>query len=218
MENQNETIQKTNAIGRYDNQGNRVHRAIATTSPVKVIRKKYRTRRVRKVEKKNKFLRNLIIAAILIAIGYSFQEKEINIINGGVVKQSAEAATHVIPERLVEPKTLPAEQVVYEPTVEEVKTEIRLQSRQFGLNEDAMLALAFCESEYKWNAKNPVSTARGVYQYTIGTWEETRSSKQGLERNNIKANIREAMLDILNGESWRWVDCRAKLKSKGIYL
>ena len=81
-----------------------------------------------------------------------------------------------------------------------------------------MLALASCESEYKWNAKNPTSTARGIFQYLIGTWEETESAKKGLERNNIEANIREAMIDILNRETWRWVDCRAELAAEGIYL
>ncbi len=98
-----------------------------------------------------------------------------------------------------------------EPTKEDVKKEIIKQSRDFGLNENKMLALAFCESGYNYKAKNPKSTARGVYQYLIGTWEETESAKNGIERNDYKANIREAMLDISNGESWRWVDCWKKI-------
>lgn len=120
-------------------------------------------------------------------------------------------------EKLKAPASLPV-MVETKPTVEDVKKEIIKQSREFGLNENMMLALADCESEFIWNAKNPTSTARGVYQYLIGTWEETESAKQGFERNDIEANIREAMIDISNGESWRWPDCKAKLKTKGIYL
>lgn len=142
------------------------------------------------------------------------------VIDGAVVnglRPSIELDAFVSPER-AELETSLLEQVIIEPTVEDIKKEIIKQSREFGLNENTMLALAFCESEYYYRAKNPTSTARGVYQYLIGTWEETESAKQGLERNNYKANIREAMIDISNGESWRWPDCKIKLKAKGIYL
>lgn len=104
-----------------------------------------------------------------------------------------------------------ASEVIYlealPPTTEQVKEEIVLQAQQFGLDANKMLSIAQCESEYVWNAKNPNSTARGVYQYLIGTWEETESAKEGLERNNYKANIREAMIDVANGEDWRWSEC-----------
>lgn len=33
-------------------------------------------------------------------------------------------------------------------------------------------------------------------------------------RTDYKANIREAMIDILNGEIWRWEDCAGKLNLK----
>jgi len=93
------------------------------------------------------------------------------------------------------------------PTPEQVKQEIILQSERFGVNTDLMLSIAQCESRFDWKAKNPESTGRGVYQYLIGTWEETESAKLGLERNNYKANIREAMIDVANGELWRWSQC-----------
>ena len=117
-------------------------------------------------------------------------------------------------EKLKAPASLPV-MVKIEPTIEDVKKEIIKQSKEFGLNENMMLALADCESDFIWNNKNPTSTARGVYQYLIGTWEETESAKQGLERNNIEANIREAMIDVSNGESWRWRDCGYDLRAMG---
>lgn len=93
------------------------------------------------------------------------------------------------------------------PTPEEIKTEIIRQSNIFGVNTQFALDLAWCESQWIWNAKNPDSTARGVMQYIIMTWEETLSAKQGLERNNYKANIREAMIDLANGEYHHWTQC-----------
>lgn len=215
MTNQNENTKKRYPIGRYNSQGVPIRKS----KKIKIVRKKYRTRRVRRSEFMGKILTLIVIAVALVVIGYSLREREIEIINEDVATASAEAATTVIPERLEENITPPVEQVIYAPTVEEVKKEIIKQSRQFGLNENTMLALADCESEFIWNAKNPKSTARGIFQYLIGTWEETESAKKGLERNNIEANIREAMIDILNRETFRWVDCREKLLvEQGIYL
>ncbi len=95
-----------------------------------------------------------------------------------------------------------------EPTVEDVKAEIRTQAELFGVDVQFALDLADCESTFNYKAKNPNSTARGVYQYLIRTWEATESAKQGLERNDYKANIREAMLDIANGEHYqKWSEC-----------
>jgi len=94
-----------------------------------------------------------------------------------------------------------------EPTIEDVKSEIREQAELFGVDIHFALDLADCESDFIWDAKNPNSTGRGVYQYLIGTWEETESAKAGKERNDYKANTREAMLDLANGEYWRWQEC-----------
>ena len=112
------------------------------------------------------------------------------VIDGTVVKgtrPASELDVFVSPERAEVETPLPeqvyAVMIETEPTKENVKKEIIKQSREFGLNENMMLALADCESDFGWKAKNPTSTARGVYQYLIGTWEETESAKQGFERN-----------------------------------
>jgi len=93
---------------------------------------------------------------------------------------------------------------IIEPTQDEVKTEIVRQANNFNLDPKFMLALADCESDYKYNAHHQVSTACGVYQYLLGTWAGTESSKKGISCENYKANIREAMVDVSNGELWRW--------------
>ena len=109
---------------------------------------------------------------------------------------------------VVEPTVITINEVKLPPTIEEVKAEIVLKANLFNLDAEKMLKLANCESGFDYKAKNKKSTARGVYQYLIGTWEETQSAKQGKERNDYKANIHEAMLDVANGEAWRWRDCR----------
>lgn len=93
---------------------------------------------------------------------------------------------------------------IINPTPEQVIDEIKKQSAEFGINTEIALRIAKCESGYNYKAKNPNSTARGVYQYLIATWEATESAKQGKERNDYKANIREAMIDLANGEIDKW--------------
>lgn len=88
---------------------------------------------------------------------------------------------------------------------EVVKDEIIKQSKEFNLGENFMLQLAFDESGYNNLATNSKSTATGLYQYLWGTWKETESWKNHhIARTDYKANIREAMIDISNGEHFRW--------------
>ncbi len=211
---------KKYAVGAYNPDGTKKTK----TKPVKKRMRHNKTysgsMTKRRKEKNIKWAVRIMVCGCFFATSYAIAmtsntyKIEIN----SIPKQAVDQKTNIIVAQEETKKIVIEELTIIEPTKEEVKNEIIKQSRQFGLNENAMLALAFCESEYIWNAKNPTSTARGVYQYLIGTWEETKSAKQGLERNNIEANIREAMIDVSNGENWRWPDCRAKLKAKGIYL
>jgi len=126
----------------------------------------------------------------------------LTIILADLTAQMVAEAIYPIPEALkrnIEPQKTTQELII---------DEITAQAQLFGVDVDKALALAKCESGLNPVAKNPSSTARGVYQYLIGTWEETESAKNGLERNDYKANIHEAMLDLANGEAWRWPACR----------
>lgn len=103
---------------------------------------------------------------------------------------------------------------IIEPTKEQVKEEIIRQAELFGLGSNIMLDLANCESGLRWNAKNANSTATGVYQYLEGTWNRTKSAEKGISRLDYKANIREAMIDIANGEESKWQECLDKANLK----
>ncbi|WP_456325689.1 hypothetical protein [Desulfonauticus submarinus] len=92
--------------------------------------------------------------------------------------------------------------------VEEIKREIEKQAKIYGNDIDFMINLADCESDFNNFADNKKSSALGIYQYLDGTWRETESwKKYHLSRTDYKANIKEAMIDIANGEYFRWAEC-----------
>lgn len=89
--------------------------------------------------------------------------------------------------------------------VEVVREEIVIQAGLFEVNAVCMDRIVYCESKYNNLADNPKSTAYGVAQYLIGTWEETISYKQyHISRSDYKASLREMAIDLANGEMWRW--------------
>lgn len=94
----------------------------------------------------------------------------------------------------------------YDNSIVAVQFEIIKQAHIYNVDVGRALDLADCESDFNWKAKNPNSTARGIFQFIISTWEETDSAKQGLERNDYKANIKEAMIAISNGKAGQWND------------
>ena len=64
-------------------------------------------------------------------------------------------------------------------------------------------------------ATNPRSTAVGVGQYLIATWNATESWKQYKRaRTDYKASLWEMGLDLANGEQDKWIEC---LEITGIY-
>lgn len=149
----------------------------------------------------------LKIRLVVLFVGVVFSASYI-IVNTGL-------GTVTYMDKLIEPALaqgyeFPVE--ITEPTKEQVIEEIKKQSVIFGVDTEYALALAKCESGFNYKAKNPKSTARGVYQYLIATWEATESAKQGKERNDYRANIREAMIDLANGEDDKWQQCVDKIK------
>jgi len=92
-----------------------------------------------------------------------------------------------------------------------VKEEIIKQSKEYGNDIQFMLDLAECESGFNSLAKNPNSTALGVYQWLIKSWEGTDSFKDfKIARTDYKINIEETMIAIKKGEAWRWKECLTK--------
>ena len=99
--------------------------------------------------------------------------------------------------------TVPTEQ-------EDLRSYAREQAELLEVDPDKFIRLITCESQWDPKAKNPVSSARGLLQYLSGTWETTRSNYQGYSRFDPYASIREAVLDISNGQQSMWQECLDK--------
>ena len=77
------------------------------------------------------------------------------------------------------------------PTIEEVKNEIEKQSAESGLNKQIALDIAFCESSFKWDARNPNSSAKGIFQFTDPTWRWIKAKGHQFDyKENIKLFIK----------------------------
>ena len=168
-------------------------------------RKKYMTK-ARKIDRaKNVFLASIVLLTVTGLLGYNAIDEHVIASKLDEMKKDGRYI-EVGGMNSTDGENLTIKHIL-EPTVEQVKAEIVKQSKNFDLDENKMLELADCESDFKWDAENDNSTATGVYQFIKSTWANTMSGRKGLSVFDYKANIREAMLDIANGESWRWQEC-----------
>lgn len=78
-------------------------------------------------------------------------------------------------------------------TVSEVEDLVRHHAEVAGISADLALAIASCESGLRWDAKNPTSSASGVFQYLSGTWANTAEGRKGTSVFDADANIRMAV-------------------------
>ena len=62
--------------------------------------------------------------------------------------------------------------------------------RQSTIDVETSLRIAFCESRFKYDAKNPNSTAKGIYQFLDGTWDWIGAEGHQF---NYKENIKQFM-------------------------
>ena len=96
--------------------------------------------------------------------------------------------------------------------------EMHSLSKRFNIDDIKWERLLRCESTCVANycekgkldnlAINPKSTATGLGQYLIGTWQVTESWKQyRCSRTDYKCALWEMALDLSQGESWRWKEC-----------
>ena len=90
---------------------------------------------------------------------------------------------------------------------EELEEYAREQAKMLGIDEDKFVTLIACESSWNPSARNKESSARGLLQYLVGTWETTQSNRQGYSRFDPYASIREAVIDIANGSQSMWQEC-----------
>lgn len=57
------------------------------------------------------------------------------------------------------------------PVVRNVQEEIVSLAKVYGVDPQIALNIADCESTFNPRAKNPNSSAKGIYQFTDGTWD-----------------------------------------------
>jgi hypothetical protein len=87
---------------------------------------------------------------------------------------------------------------------EEVKQLIRVHAAAYGIDADLPLAIAHCESGFRWNAANSRSSARGVFQYVSGTWRRTKEGRKGTSVFDTEAHIRMAVAHIATLGTAAW--------------
>lgn len=88
----------------------------------------------------------------------------------------------------------------------EVQQLIRFYSERYWYDTELALRIAWCESWYRYNAKNWTSTAWWVFQFLVGTWKSSSAHywRWGESRFNADANIDVAIQKLKN----EWTSAR----------
>ena len=100
---------------------------------------------------------------------------------------------------------LPMEPIV--PTVEIVTEEIISQARTNFFDVNLALKIANCESNFTHDAKNPNSSAKGVYQFIDGTWKWIGAEGH---QYDYKENIKQFFKWYPRFPQW-WSECNKKI-------
>lgn len=84
-----------------------------------------------------------------------------------------------------------------------VRDEVIYQAGQYGVEVATALKIAECESGLNATAKNPRSTAKGVYQFIDGTWAYIKATGH---QYDYEENIRQFMQWFPRYPNW-WREC-----------
>lgn len=82
-----------------------------------------------------------------------------------------------------------------------IEAKIRVMAEDYGLDPDQAVMIAQCESGLDERARNPVSSAKGIYQFTDGTWEEIKARGHQFDADE---NIKQFMIWFPIYPQW-WV-------------
>jgi len=92
---------------------------------------------------------------------------------------------------------------------DQVQRLIRRYADTLGLDPGLPLAIARCESQFQWDAANPGSSARGVFQFVARTWARTLEGRRGTSALDAEANIRMALRHMATIGTSPWNASRA---------
>lgn len=96
-------------------------------------------------------------------------------------------------------------------TENDIKDMIINKAREYGIVTDLALDLAEIESQLNPKAKNPRSTAKGVYQWIDSSWDSFCEGDVLNHRDNIDCTMKVLGKDIKNIKHWT-VDANTKDK------
>jgi hypothetical protein len=90
-------------------------------------------------------------------------------------------------------------------SVSEVQALIIRYSQQYGTSPEIPLAIAKCESGFRYDAKNKSSSASGVFQWLSSSWRSQPASEGGtVSVFNADKNISAAVWLIAHGQTSPW--------------
>lgn len=95
------------------------------------------------------------------------------------------------------------------PREETIQEKIERVAKEHGVNVRKALAISDAESEFRPDAKNPYSSASGIYQFIDGTFRDYCINKYRLTdsmdyKNNPDIQIECAMRMLKAGEDFHW--------------
>jgi len=85
----------------------------------------------------------------------------------------------------------------------EIKNEIKRQCEEADFPIDVALKYAECESGFNPNAKNPSSSAKGVFSFIDGTWDYIKAEGHPFD---YKENIKQFIKWFPKYPNW-WEEC-----------
>lgn len=88
-----------------------------------------------------------------------------------------------------------------EQRITSIEDKIRAAAHEYGLDPDQAVMIAQCESSLNERASNPSSTAKGVYQFTDGTWAQIKAQGHQFDADE---NIKQFMIWYPIHPDW-WV-------------
>lgn len=140
---------------------------------------------------------SVVIICLLLAVDNSWLKKQIK--DCRTMRENTCEPAEVIPveaggensiplEKALENcPSIPCEKEIQEPVEEmTVQEKIRKSAREYGVNEEEALYIAWCESRYDPKAINKTSLATGVFQFLSSTFGNYCEGFADNEDDNIK--------------------------------